>query len=93
MESSEFTLRKAISDLENDFGRLFGLKSFPGEVFSINPKSSYVRHYRGESCVMVYVYRYDPSRGWLSFSKDSPAACRTQFLRLNDCGDVPPLGS
>tara|TARA_Y100000389_G_scaffold201608_2_gene244764 strand:- start:7457 stop:7735 length:279 start_codon:yes stop_codon:yes gene_type:complete len=74
-------LFRTISDLEDRFGRVFGLRAFPGDRFSISRTHSYVTGPRLGAQPIIYVYRWnDKGEWWQSFSKGDVDECLRTFV-------------
>jgi len=80
-------LTRTITDLNDRYGSVFGLRAFPGERFAIHPRASYVAY---PDRVMIYTYRYDKDRGWQAFSKGTVNECLQNFVKVTP-DDTPPL--
>jgi hypothetical protein len=89
MTDNDTLLDRTIRDLEDRFGRVFGMHAFPGERFSIHPGASFVSGGR----VMIYTYRFDLERGWLAFTKGTPQECLSNFRRVYDADAVRPVAA
>ena len=61
----------------NKFPKVFGLRAFPGDRFTINTSASY----ESGGAVLLYTYTVpaDGSRG-LAFSKGTPAELRREVI-------------
>lgn len=77
------------------FPRMFGLRAFPGRVFSFNPSASFITSgpdyggraaecpdVRAEEFVQLYVDVWNDERGeWMNFTRDTPAKFRAEVRR------------
>lgn len=93
MTPTDNILFRTISDLEDRFGRVFGLRAFPGDRFSISRTHSYVTDSQLGAQPVIYVYRWnDKEEWWQSFAKGTVDECLRTFVRVSD-STLEPLSA
>lgn len=71
--------QEAVADAASNFPKEFGLRGFPGKVFSVSRGASYFSDREG---VMLYTYIREDGGQWAAFAKGSPSELRSQMVPL-----------
>ena len=79
---------KRVADAIAQFPAEFGLRAFPGEIFRVSERSSYVSDYPAPDTVYLYTERksgtnVDGATLWQSFAKGTPAELRAEVVALH----------
>lgn len=71
-------MSEAVKQAAAEFPKVFGLRAFPGQRFTINESASYESPF-GSGNVQLYTFTEDGK----AFSKASPAELRREVVRLD----------
>lgn len=83
-------MSQKIRDEIAKFPAVFGLRTFPGDVFRISEASSFeTTDRKGNPVIQLYTERLCPDGTWRSFCKGTPRELRWVVVptRLNDYND------
>lgn len=78
VQENETAVKAAMAE----FPATFGLRAFPGDVFRIGERQSYVND---SGVVMLYTQRYDVTREqWMDFAKGTAGELRREVVKVAD---------
>jgi len=79
-QAEQRQVKEAVQAHKAKFGEVFGLRAFPGRVFSINPGNSFYSQGFG---VQLYTDVLTEDEEWKAFAKGSPAELNGQTVKLS----------